>query len=127
MTVNVKLGQGTDVNFEFIAPLNHRRKSRVQPVNTLDDYNLVTVNFQKATGHNTFLKVKVKAGKLNFLSLDQAEEVPVEQGDIQGVNMLVIPVALFVLWRLLVINIIIVQRKHDRPDPVHLKLNRQSF
>ena len=122
VVVKVQGGKGAYIYPEYLAFVHSLYKLGIKAVYAFDYQRLILPKVEQPALRCTACGLKIKLRNLHLFSPYKGGKVPLEAGDIQRIYVFKVYLAIFIRKYFIPIDIVIIQRKHYRIQPMHPKL-----
>ena len=105
---------------------NVTEQQRIQRMQPFNDKGLIAVQLQRSEAFLTLPGKEVEARKRYFFSVYKQGQIPAEPCGIYGVDMFKVDLTVFITLDKIPVDLVIVQREHDRIQPGCAQLGRYA-
>ena len=127
--IDGQLGQGRNIDSVFPLARDRRGQAIVEPVDAFDDQNLFRpeLHGRPPVGRRPTTEDKIEPRCGHRSAVHELRQMIVEELEIDGLQSLEIRLPILVEWRVLTVDVIVVQRQRDRLQTVDPELDSQPL
>ena len=127
MRVDIELRQSADVDFKLLASRHRGGQCLVEAMDALDDQRRCRRDGKMLRSHLAFPREEVVMRQDDFLAIQQAHEMVIEQLDIECADIFKVIRPVLRARRILPVAEVVVKRDGNRLDAVDAKLDAQAL